>query len=187
MGVCFGLIAYVSVNQHYDLAALEQSQESSQQAQPSGQRTTPLSSSKDTKTVTLRVTGPSGERFSGYVNTLDGTRSLDGSTPVDYKVEVRADPLVADFLYATIQKAVEDDKDLNLQILEDGRVVREGSTSAAHEGVVSLIWNPEERPAEDTSTRVTTQEGTQEKSLQGSTSTQPLEKAAPAGSPNNAP
>jgi hypothetical protein len=162
--ICCGIIGYTLTNapRHHVAAT----------GQPS-QRSAPVVSDGNTKTVTLRVTGSSGARFSGNVNSLEGSHSLDGVVPADYRIEVRANPLVADFLYATVQKAVQDDKELRLQILDDGRVAKEGSTAVSHEDVVSLIWSPEERGAESTSPQETT-------------STHAPEKALPATPPNNA-
>jgi hypothetical protein len=104
---------------------------------------------------------------------LDGSRSLDGVVPVDYEVEVRVDPVSADFLFVTVQKADEDDKELRLQILDNGKVVKEGSTAVDHEGVVTLVWSPEEERAPESTS---TQEGT---------SAQSTEKAAPIGPSND--
>lgn len=156
--ICCGLIGYALTSApQYRVTAAEQ---------PS-QPTAPVASDGNTRTVTLRVTGSSGVQFSGSANSLEGSHTFDGVVPADYRVEVRANPLVADFLYATVQKAVDDGKELRLQILDDGRVVKEGSTAEARKGVVSLIWYPEERGAEATSPHE-------------ATSPQSAEKAAPA-------
>ena len=174
VAICCGVIDYATTTApQYKAAASEQSQKNSQQARTS-QRTTPAVSDGSTKTVTVRVTGFSGQRFSGNLNTLDGSRSLDGVVPVDYSVEARVDPVSADFLFVTVEKADEDDKELRLQILDNGKVVKEGSTAVDHEGVVSLVWSPEERAPESTSTQ------------EGTSSAQTTEKAAPIG-PSNGP
>ena len=172
LAICYGLIDYALINApQYEAAASEQAQKKSEQVRTT-QRTIPAGSDGSTKTVTVRVTGSSGERFSGNLSTLDGSHSLDGVVPVDYRVEVRADPVVADFLFATVQKADEDDKELSLQILDNGKVVKEGSTAVDHESVVSLVWSPQEHGPESTSS----QEGT---------SAQSTEKAAPIGPSND--
>jgi hypothetical protein len=187
VAICCGVIDYATATApQYKAAASEQSQKKSEQARTT-QRTIPAASDGSTKTVTVRVTGSSGERFSGNLSTLDGSHSLDGVVPVDYRVEVRADPVVADFLFATVQKAEEDDKELRLQILDNGKVVKEGSTAVDHESVVSLVWSPQERDHESTSTQEGTSAQSTEKATPISPSNDPAYTAAPSMVDGSAP
>ena len=148
--ICYGVISYAITNAPQDReTTAEQTRESSRQG-ATEQRTTPVTSGGETKTVTIRVTGSTGEPFSGTFSTLDSSRSITGVAPTDYEVQARTDPSVADFVFAAVSKTAEDKNELKLQILDNGKVVKEGSTTEAY-GVVSFAWSPSARGGETTS------------------------------------
>jgi hypothetical protein len=97
------------------------------------------------------VTGSTGEQFSGQFSTLDASQSISGAVPVDYKIEARTDPRLADFVFVTVAKTANNSQQLSLQILENGRALKSGSTTEPY-GVVSLTWSPNEQTTPETTT-----------------------------------
>jgi hypothetical protein len=95
---------------------------------------------EETKPVTIRVTGTPGVSFSGaYAARSAG--SIDGVTPQDFAAgEVRSG---MDGVTANVQKRSEGNDELTLQVLVDGEVVQEQSTTA-QSGVVTVTLFPEE-------------------------------------------
>ncbi len=95
---------------------------------------------KPATTATVRVTGTPDIPFSGSYGNVDGQRSVDGAVPADYEVNVRSGPAAFDVVSTTFQKLTDDDSELRVQILSNGEVQREQSTTAAF-GVVTVVWN----------------------------------------------
>ena len=152
--ICFGIVSYALTNasQNGDVASSEQTGRSQKQAANQQPATTPSSSSsEDKKTLTIRVTGSTGEQFSGQFSTLDASHSISGAVPVDYKIEARTDPRLADFVFVTVAKTTNNSHQLSLQILENGRALKSGSTTEPY-GVVSLTWSPNEPTTPETTT-----------------------------------
>ena len=141
LATCFGIVAYALTNNappYRETAAISSEQteaESQQDDQPSAGHK---------RTLSVRVTGFVGEPFSGEFSTLDLTRPVAGATPTDYRLETRDDPSMADFAFVTIAKTSNNDHELRVQILDDGKAVKEGSTTKPY-GVVSLTWSPDEQ------------------------------------------
>jgi hypothetical protein len=94
--------------------------------------------------LSIRVTGSVDEQFSGQFSTLEATRPVAGVAPTDYRLETRDDPNVADFVFVTVAKTLDNDHELRVQILDDGKAVKEGSSTKPY-GVVSLTWSPDEQ------------------------------------------
>ncbi len=70
-------------------------------------------------------------------------------TPQEYEVEIEGGPFSFDVLSATAQKQSQGNEELTVQILTDGEVVKEQTTTASF-GVVTLSANSQEiREAED--------------------------------------
>jgi hypothetical protein len=99
--------------------------------------------SSETQTVTIRVTGTPGMPFSGSYGTLDRLRSVDGTTPDNFEAEVKTGFLAFDSVSAVMQKREQGNEELTVQMLMDGEVVKEQSTTAEF-GVVSLNYVPGE-------------------------------------------
>ncbi len=83
------------------------------------------------KTVTIRVTGTPGVAFrGGYATgagTSDSNGELQGVTPQDFEVPVRTD--ATEIAANVAQQDVEGKVELTLQLLEDGEVVKERSST----------------------------------------------------------
>lgn len=99
--------------------------------------------SSEIQTVTIRITGTPGMPFSGSYGTLDSLRSVDGSIPDNFEVKVETGFLAFDSVSAVMQKREQGNGVLTVQMLIDGEVVKEQSTTAEF-GVVSLNYVPRE-------------------------------------------
>lgn len=92
--------------------------------------------------VVFRVTGDPGLAFSGTITTLDRQRSVEGTTPQDFPVEMDTDAFSGDVLSVDAQKSGTDGN-LVVQVLRDDEVVKESSTNADY-GIASVTWQPGE-------------------------------------------
>ena len=154
--ICFGIVSYALTNasQNREVASSEQTEKAQERAANQQTATTPASSSsEDKKTLTIRVTGSTGEQFSGQFSTLDASRPVTGTAPIDYKIEARTNPLLADFVFVTVAKTANNRNQLSLQILDSGKVLKSGSTTEPY-GVVSLTWSPNEQTSPEQTTTV---------------------------------
>jgi len=120
--------------------------QSSQQSSPSPP--SPSSDKGSTGTITIRVSGgASGAReipFSGSYGTLsEGWTIVEGTTPAKYQVEVKSGYAQPDIVTATMQKQAEDNTTLAVQIVSEGKIKQEQSTTEPF-GVVSASYNPSE-------------------------------------------
>ena len=152
--ICFGIVSYALTNasQNREIASSEQTGKSRERAADQQPVTTPSSSSsEEKKTLTIRVSGTTGEQFSGQFSTLDASRPVTGTAPIDYKIEARTNPLLADFVFVTVAKTANNRQQLSLQILDNGRTVKSGSTTEPY-GVVSLTWSPNEQTTPERTT-----------------------------------
>ena len=92
--------------------------------------------------IFVRVTGDPGIKFQGSIGTLDGSRSVDGTTPQEFAVEVDTGALAFDSVSANAQNS-DGTGNLVVQIVRDGEVVKEQSTTAQY-GVADVTWSPSE-------------------------------------------
>jgi hypothetical protein len=115
--------------------ALLEKQDSSTEPQPED------SEGDASSSVTVRVTG-SGS-FSGNYGTLDSSRSVDDVAPAEYPVEIDTGLFSMDSVTAVMQKNGADSSELGVQIVVDGEVVEETSTTAEY-GVAQVSWTPGE-------------------------------------------
>lgn len=99
------------------------------------------SESSDGSNVIVRVTGD--EAFSGNYGTLESSRSVDGVAPAEYPVEVDTGFFSMDSVSVVMQKNGAGSGELGVEIVADGEVVRETSTTAEY-GVVDANWSPAE-------------------------------------------
>lgn len=163
VALCYVLFSYAVVYApQIREAASERTQEDSR-GEGTEQRTTPAASDEDTKTVTVRVTGPSGQQFGVNYGNLNASRSDEGVVPADYEVEVRTDPSSGDYVTATAWKITGNSRELKVQILDNASVVKEGSTTEDY-GAAGVRWNPNEPPQPGG----TTTPATQKKAVEGS-------------------
>jgi hypothetical protein len=148
LAICYGVLSYALANAPQNRAVSEQTQQGSLQEETK-QRTVPGAPAGETKTVIVRLAGSRGEPFSANYGNLLSSRTVDGVAPADYEVQVLADPLSGDYVSATAWKTTGSSKELRMQIVDNGRVVKEGSTTEDY-GPVTLRWSPGEQPPSET-------------------------------------
>jgi hypothetical protein len=94
--------------------------------------------------VIFRVTGDPGVRFQGSVGNLDTMRSIQGTTPQDFPVkDVDTGAFSVDTVSGNAQKMGAGGERLTVQIVVDGEVVKESSTTAEY-GLAQVAWSPAE-------------------------------------------
>jgi hypothetical protein len=98
------------------------------------------------KTAIVKVGGTPGMRFTGDIGNLDTSRSVDGVTPAQYEVKFSSDTWDMDSVYVSFYKETDANFNypagtLSVQIVVDGKVVQQ-SSSSARDGYVSLDWSP---------------------------------------------
>jgi hypothetical protein len=149
LAICYGVISYAVTNAPQNReTALDQTQENSLPGAAKKQ-TTSATSEGDTKAVTLRVTGSSGESFGANYGNLDSSRTVEGVSPTDYEIRVRTDPRSGDYIAATAWKTAANSKELKVQVVDNGKVVKESKTTEDY-GAASIRWSPNERPTQTT-------------------------------------
>lgn len=92
--------------------------------------------------VVVRVTGDPGIQFQGNIANLDSSRTVEGTTPAEFPVEVDQGFLSGDSVSANAQN-MGGAGNLTVQIVSDGEVVKESSTSAEY-GIAQVNWVPGE-------------------------------------------
>lgn len=97
------------------------------------------------ETVTVRVAGTGGLRFTGEIATLDGSRSVEGTVPEEYEARIETGRRDFDYVSAFFSRNFEDEGEgtLRVEIVSGGEVVEEAETSA-RAGSVSVNWSPNE-------------------------------------------
>ena len=148
--ICYGVVSYAltSASQYREVAS-EKKGESAQQGVTS-QQTTPTVSDENSKTLTIRITGSKGESFGANFGNRRSSRSVESTVPADYEVQVNTDLTSSDYVSATVWKTTGDSKELKVQILDNGKVLKEASTDKDY-GATGARWSPSEpQPAETT-------------------------------------
>jgi hypothetical protein len=115
-------------------------QESAQYEQPASPPPDDDGGGGGAETVTIRVTGDPGVRFSGDIGNIDSTRSVEGTTPAEFEQQVDSGALAFDSVSATMQNAG-GAGELRVEMVVGGEVVKESSTTAQY-GVVSVNYTP---------------------------------------------
>ena len=102
--------------------------------------------SKESDTVTVRITGDPGLQFSGsYGTARSGQQRVEGTTPTEFDVEQESGAFSDDdTLSVTAQKIIGGSSELRIQLVRDSEVVKEQATTAQL-GVVTLTYSPTER------------------------------------------
>jgi hypothetical protein len=150
LAVCYGVISYALTSAQDRETASKQTQENTQQ-EATSQRTTSAVSDETTKTLTLRVGGLTGQSFGANFGNLYSSRSVEGRAPTDYEVQVTTDPGARDYVTATVWKTTGDSNELRVQLLDNGSVIKESSTTRDY-GVASVRWSPGEPQSGETTT-----------------------------------
>lgn len=147
LAMCYGVIYYAIeyAPQNRETASEGTGEEASQQDTTAQQTTASTTPSGDTKTVTIRITGSGGQQFGANVGNLGSSRAVEGTVPNDYEVEVQTDPDSGDYVSVTAWKTSEDRRELKVQLLDGGQVVRENSTTKDY-GATGLRWRPSDPP-----------------------------------------
>jgi hypothetical protein len=146
LAICYGVLHYALTNaSQYREAASEQARESSQPDTTEQQSASPETSDEKTKTVTIRITGSSGESFGANYGNQNSSRSVEGATPADYEARVNTGSSSGDYITATAWKTTGDSKELKVQIVDKGTVVKESSTTKDY-GAAGLRWRPNDPP-----------------------------------------
>jgi hypothetical protein len=127
------------------------------------QQTGSTVSEGSTKTVTVRVTGSKDESFGANIGNLRSSRSVEGVVPAEYEVSVRTDPLSGDYVSVTAWKNAENEKELKVQIIDDGWIIRESSTTKDY-GATGVRWNPNAPQPSETTTSTEKKTGQDKKS-----------------------
>jgi hypothetical protein len=127
--------------------AAEPDQEKRQQPSGDEEEANQAAGDGGMETAIVKVGGTPGIRFSGDVGNLDTTRSVDGVTPAQYEVKFSNDAWDLDSVYVSFYKEMNANANyppgtLEVQIVVDGEVVQEASSSA-RDGYVNITWSPE--------------------------------------------
>jgi hypothetical protein len=153
LALCYGVFSYaLTIVSESREAASEQPQEETSLLGSSTQQSTTTTPEEETmKTVTIRVKGPESEPFGINYGNVSSGRSVDGVVPADYEVQVNTDPRSWDYAWALAWKATGDDKELRVQILDNGKVIRQWATTEDY-GSAYVRWYPNEKesPSEET-------------------------------------
>jgi hypothetical protein len=150
LAVCYGVISYALTYAPENRGtASKETRENTQQG--AAKETTSTVPDEETKTVTIRVTGPSGLQFGVNYGNLDSSHSDEGVVPANYRVQVRIDPSSNDYVSVTVWKTTGDSKELKVQLVDGGSVVKENSTTKDY-GAASIRWSPSERQPGGTTT-----------------------------------
>ncbi|HLM78003.1 MAG TPA: hypothetical protein VK361_06395 [Rubrobacteraceae bacterium] len=163
LGICYGLVTYALTNAPQIREIAQEQKKENLQRGATQQQTASTVSEENTKTVTVRVAGSKGEEFGGNIGNLRSSRSVEGAVPAEYEVTVRTDPLSGDYVSVTAWKNAENTKELKVQIIDDGRVIRESSTTKDY-GATGVRWNPNEPQPSETTTSTEKKAGQDKKS-----------------------
>jgi hypothetical protein len=147
LAVCYGVISYALTSAQERETSSKQTQESTQR-EATDQRTTPAAP-ENTRTLTIRVGGLTGQSFGANFGNLSSSRSVEGRAPADYEVRINTDPGSGDYITATAWKTTGDSNELKIQLLDNGSVIRESSTTKDY-GVVAVRWSPDEPQSGET-------------------------------------
>ena len=131
--------------QQAEQAAEEEVQDEAPEQQSQDEQPAPEPAAEPTEAgVVVRVTGDPGQQFSGALGNIDATRTVDGTTPQDFPLEgVDTGLFSGDVVSANAQKMSAGAGTLTVQILVDGEVVKEATTTAEY-GVAQAVWSTTE-------------------------------------------
>jgi len=118
-----------------------QQQQQPAQQQGGGQQ----ANSGGDKGVIFRVTATPGLKFEGSIGTMDISRSVQGTTPQDYPLKIPGGRFFStDYVSGSAWKmAGGGQKKLTVQIVVDGKVAKQASTSARY-GSAQVKWSASE-------------------------------------------
>lgn len=123
-------------------AAPSGAQESAQYDSESARKPASEPADEEIGEIFVRVTGDPGIKFQGSIGTLDGSRSVEGTTPEEFAVEVDTGAFAFDSVSANAQNSG-GSGNLVVEVVRDGEIVAEQSTTAQY-GVAQVTWSPNE-------------------------------------------
>lgn len=134
LGLCYVILDYALTNapQNREMASEQTSEVTEQQS------TTSETPDDNTRAVTVRVTGSAGQSFGANYGNLSSSRSVEGTTPAEYEARVSSSP--GDYVSATVWKTTGDSRELRVQLVIDGTVVRDAATTKDY-GATGARWN----------------------------------------------
>lgn len=135
LGLCYVILDYALTNapQNRETASEQTSEETEQQK-------TPEAPDDNTRAVTVRVTGSSGQPFGANYGNLSSSRSVEGVIPAEYEARVSSSSSSGDYVSATAWKTTGDSRELRVQLVIDGTVVRDAATTEDY-GATGARWN----------------------------------------------
>jgi hypothetical protein len=148
-GKLFRIVMLIGIITAASSCATQQSSQQQSSPPPSKQSSPSPSFDKgSTGTITIRLNGgASGGMevpFSGSYGTVSGGWTIvEGTTPAKYELEVNSSYAQPDNVTADMQKQAEDNTTLTVQIVSEGKIRQEQSTTEPF-GVVSVNYNPSE-------------------------------------------
>ncbi len=96
----------------------------------------------ETQDVIFRVTGDPGIRFQGSIATAGTSESVQGTTPMDFPLEVDTGLFSGDIVSANAQNMA-GAGNITVGVVVDGVVQKEANTSAQY-GLAQVTWMPGE-------------------------------------------
>ncbi len=139
LALCYVILDYALTNapQNRETASEQTSEET--KGGETEQRSTP---DENTRAVTVRVTGSSGQPFGANYGNLSSSRSVEGVIPAEYEARVSSSSS-GDYVSATAWKTTGDSRELRVQLVIDGVVVRDSATTKDY-GATGARWNSNE-------------------------------------------
>ncbi len=134
LGLCYVILDYALTNapQNRETASEQTSEVTEQQS------TTSETPEENTRAVTVRITGSNGQPFGANYGNLSSSRSVEGAIPAEYEARVTSSP--GDYVSATAWKTTGDSRELRVQLVIDGTVVRDSATTEDY-GATGARWN----------------------------------------------
>ncbi|MEJ7871565.1 MAG: hypothetical protein WKF67_04850 [Rubrobacteraceae bacterium] len=140
LGLCYVILDYALTNAPQNReAASEQTSEETESGETKKQ-STPETSNENTRAVTVRVTGSYGQPFGANYGNLSSSRSVEGVIPAEYEARVSSSSSSGDYVSATAWKTTGDTRELRVQLVIDGTVVRDSATAEDY-GATGARWN----------------------------------------------
>lgn len=153
LALCYGVFSYALTiaSENHETASQQPLEETSMLGSSTQQSATTTPEGDTMKTLTIRLKGPEGEPFGVNYGNVSSGRSVEGVVPADYEVQVDTDPSARDYAWALAWKTTGDDKELRVQILDNGKVIRQWATTEDY-GSAYVRWYPNEKepPSEET-------------------------------------
>lgn len=125
-------------------AAPEEPKETPKKEAPPEEEAEEAAQEEEEGGVVFRVTGDPGLKFQGSLTTMDISKSVQGVTPQDFPLKgVDTGMFSSDIVSCNAQKMAAGGGKLTVQIVVDGKVVKQANTTAQY-GLAQVTWSPAE-------------------------------------------